>query len=178
VLLFDRVCVFKPLIKHFTNQEQGEKIMIENCKGNLLQANVEALVNPVNCVGVMGKGLALEFKKTYPDNFYHYQKGCNEGKIRPGQVFITLNNSLINPLYIINFPTKDHWKDKSKLEDIKTGLTALVRDINRLQIKSIAIPALGCGNGGLKWQKVEPLILSAFEKLSTVEVKLYLPFTK
>lgn len=150
--------------------------MIEHCKGNLLEADVEALTNPVNCMGVMGRGLALDFKKAYPENFYSYQIACKKGQVRPGQMFITSRLTLINPTFIINFPTKNHWKEHSKLEYIKSGLVELVEDIKSLDIQSIALPALGCGLGGLKWQDVQPLILSAFEQLPEVQVKLYLPF--
>ena len=149
--------------------------MLEYCKGNLLEAKVEALVNPVNCVGVMGKGLALAFKQAYPDNFYYYKMACSLGEVKVGQMFITANNSFLYPFYIINFPTKEHWKDPSKIEYVKDGLVALTKDIHRLQIKSIAIPALGCGLGGLEWKEVESLIISAFNPLPKVNVKLYPP---
>ena len=149
--------------------------MLEYCKGNLLEAKVEALVNPVNCVGVMGKGLALAFKQAYPDNFYYYKIACSLGEVKVGQMFITANNSFLYPFYIINFPTKEHWKDPSKIEYVKDGLVALTKDIHRLQIKSIAIPALGCGLGGLEWKEVESLIISAFNPLPKVNVKLYPP---
>ena len=149
--------------------------MIDYCKGNLLEAKVEALVNPVNCVGVMGKGLALAFKQAYPDNFYYYKTACSLGEVKVGQMFITANNSFLYPFYIINFPTKEHWKDPSKIEYVKDGLVALTKDIHRLQIKSIAIPALGCGLGGLEWKEVESLIISAFNPLPKVNVKLYPP---
>lgn len=149
--------------------------MIEHCKGNLLEADVEALTNPVNCIGVMGKGLALDFKKAYPENFHLYKLACNKGEVKPGAMFITTTN-LTKPKYIINFPTKRHWRETSYIEDIKSGLVALVADIKSLEIQSIALPALGCGLGGLRWQDVEPLIVSAFEQLPEVQVKLYLPF--
>lgn len=149
--------------------------MIDYCKGNLLEAKVEALVNPVNCVGVMGKGLALAFKQAYPDNFYYYKIACSLGEVKVGQMFITANSSFLNPLYIINFPTKQDWRDYSKIEYVKDGLVALTKDIHRLQIKSIAIPALGCGLGGLEWKDVESLIISAFNPLPKVNVKLYPP---
>jgi len=149
--------------------------MIDYCKGNLLEAKVEALVNPVNCVGVMGKGLALAFKQAYPDNFYYYKTACSLGEIKAGQMFITANNSFLYPFYIINFPTKQDWRDCSKIEYIEDGLVALVKNINTLKIKSIAVPALGCGLGGLQWKDVESLIIEAFKTLPKVNVNLYPP---
>lgn len=148
--------------------------MIEICQGNILEAQIEALVNPVNCVGVMGKGLALAVKQAYPENFLLYEAACKAGKVRPGAMFIT-TTGLINPHYIVNFPTKRHWKEKSYLEDIQNGLFALVVEVKKLQISSIAIPALGCGLGGLNWKDVEPLIISAFEPLPEIQVMLFAP---
>jgi O-acetyl-ADP-ribose deacetylase (regulator of RNase III) len=149
--------------------------MIEYRKGNLLEADAEALVNTVNCVGIMGKGVALQFKKAFPENFRHYEKACHDEQVRIGQMFIVPTNSFTNPKYIINFPTKRHWKGKSRLEDIRTGLEALVNDVRYLDIRSIALPPLGCGNGGLEWSEVAPLIESAFAKLPNVQVLLFEP---
>jgi len=149
--------------------------MIEHTKGNLLQADVEALVNTVNCVGYMGKGVALQFKQAYPENFHAYQRACRANEVKPGQMFIFETGKMINPKYIINFPTKRHWQSKSRIEDIKSGLAALTEDIKRLEIKSLAIPPLGCGNGGLNWSDVRPLIESAFASLPGIHVLLYAP---
>ena len=149
--------------------------MIEIQQGNLLKANAEALVNTVNCVGVMGKGIALQFKQAYPDNFRQYAKACRAIEVMPGQMFVVSTGNLFNPRYIINFPTKRHWKGKSKIEDIQAGLTALIQEIKQLGITSIAIPPLGCGNGGLSWKTVKPLIESAFLELPNVQVLLYEP---
>ncbi len=132
--------------------------MIELGKGNLLKVDVEALVNTVNCVGIMGKGIALQFKQDYPENFKAYEKACRASEVRPGKMFIVPTNKMQNPKFIVNFPTKRHWKGKSKIEDIKSGLTALIRDVQELGITSIAIPPLGCGLGGLRWSEVKPLI--------------------
>lgn len=148
--------------------------MIEICQGNILEAKVEALVNTVNCVGAMGKGLALTFKQAYPENFLQYQVACRAGEVRSGAMFITTTN-LTNPHYIINFPTKRHWKEKSYLQDIETGLVALVAEAKKLKIQSTAIPALGCGLGGLNWKEVEPLIINAFKPLSEVQVMVFAP---
>ncbi len=149
--------------------------MIEFKQGNLLEENTEALVNTVNCVGVMGKGIALQFKQAYPENFRQYEKACKAGEVQPGRMFIFATDRLFNPKYIINFPTKRHWKGKSKIEDIQHGLVALVQQVQQLGITSIAIPPLGCGNGGLNWADVKPLIESAFAQLSDVRVIIFEP---
>lgn len=149
--------------------------MIQIGNGNLLKADAEALVNTVNCVGVMGKGIALQFKQAFPDNFRQYKQACDAGAMQLGEVLVVPTNQKENPAYIINFPTKYHWKGKSKLEDIKSGLESLVRLVRLLGIESIAVPPLGCGNGGLDWQDVKPLIESAFAGLPDVRVLLFEP---
>lgn len=149
--------------------------MIHHATGNLLQADVEALVNTVNCDGFMGKGIALQFKQAWPGNFDAYAKACLAEQVRPGQMFIWETGRMVNPRYIINFPTKRHWRGKSRITDIQDGLHALVADVQRLGIKSIAVPPLGCGNGGLDWSEVRPLIESAFEELPDVNVQMFSP---
>lgn len=149
--------------------------MIEITQGNLLKADAEALVNTVNCVGVMGKGIALQFKQAYPENFSLYAKVCKEGRMVAGEMLVFETDNLLNPKYIINFPTKRHWKSKSKLEDIETGLVDLVAQIKHFQIQSIAIPPLGAGLGGLQWAEVKPLIKQAFAELPDVRVLLFEP---
>lgn len=149
--------------------------MIEFKQGNLLEENAESLVNTVNCVGVMGKGIALQFKQAYPENFRQYEKACRAGEVQPGRMFTVATGSLFNPRYVINFPTKRHWKGKSKIEDIKSGLVALVAEVQQLGITSIAIPPLGCGNGGLDWAEVKPVIKSAFAQLPDVQVIIFEP---
>ena len=148
--------------------------MIVYAKGNLLLDKSQALVNTVNCVSVMGKGLAKEFKWRYPENYYLYVKACHSKKVVIGRMFIT--NGLDNgqPRYIINFPTKLHWRNDSKLDYIDEGLIDLVKQISRLNITSIAIPPLGCGNGGLNWEIVRPKIIEAVKDLD-VEVTIYCP---
>ena len=131
--------------------------MIRISHGNILRNEAEALVNTVNCVGFMGKGIALQFKKAYPDNYNAYKKACDAGAMKPGHMFIYETGSMINPRYTINFPTKRHWKGNSRLEDIKDGLKALVKEVRKLNIRSIAVPPLGCGLGGLQWHVVRPL---------------------
>jgi len=149
--------------------------MIELTQGDILKADAEALVNAVNCIGVMGKGIALQFKKAYPGNFDAYHKACNAGEVQPGRMFIFDLNSMLNPKYVINFPTKRHWRADSRYEDIESGLNALVAEVQRRGIQSIAIPPLGCGLGGLDWNKVRPMIEQAFAALPNVQVLLFEP---
>jgi len=149
--------------------------MIKLTKGNLLKADVEALVNTVNSVGHMGKGIALQFKKAFPENFLSYQKAVRRNEVYPGRMFVFETGSMVNPKYIINFPTKTHWRSGSKLEYIESGLKALSKEISRLDIHSVAIPPLGSGLGGLSWDEVRPMIVKAFETLPHVDVLLFEP---
>lgn len=149
--------------------------MIESTQGNLLEADAEALVNTVNCVGVMGKGVALQFKQAFPDNFTHYAKVCKEGRMRIGRMLVFETGTMVNPKYIINFPTKRHWKGKSRMEDIEAGLVDLIAQVRRLNIRSIAIPPLGAGLGGLDWLEVKARIEAAFAELPDVRVLLFEP---
>lgn len=148
--------------------------MIRESQGNLLMAPVEALVNTVNTVGVMGKGIALQFKRAYPAMFHEYEAAAKAGKLSPGQVQVWESDQLDGPRYIINFPTKRHWRGPSKLEYVERGLDDLARVIAELGIKSIAVPPLGCGNGGLDWAVVRPLIVRKLEGLHA-EVLLFSP---
>jgi O-acetyl-ADP-ribose deacetylase (regulator of RNase III) len=149
--------------------------MIEYTKGNLLEVEADALVNTVNCVGFMGKGIALQFKQAFPENFEAYSRACKAALVQPGKMFIFETRAMIGPKYIINFPTKRHWKGKSRMEDIDAGLDALVKDVARLGLKSIAVPPLGCGLGGLDWNKVRPRIELAFKAVPDVRVLLFAP---
>ena len=149
--------------------------MIRKMKGDLLKADVQALVNTVNTVGVMGRGVALQFKQAFPENFKAYKKTCDEGKMRLGAMFVVDLGGLQNPRYIINFPTKKHWRGKSRHEYIESGLTALVAEIQRLGIESIALPPLGCGLGGLDWNQVYLRIKEHLGSLPNVEVLVYEP---
>ena len=149
--------------------------MIEIAHGNILEADTEALVNTVNCVGVMGKGLALQFKQAFPANFKAYESACRAHEVVPGSMLTFDNGSVIKPRYIVNFPTKRHWRDRSRIEDIQSGLTALIEDVRRLGIRSIAVPPLGCGLGGLNWRDVRPMIEKPFYELPDVRVLLFPP---
>lgn len=139
--------------------------MIRFMQGNLLEAKAEALVNTVNTVGVSGKGIALMFKDTYPENFRAYQAASKAGRIAPGGLFITERLDMLGPRYIINFATKQHWRHRSKLAWIREGLDALRHEIEERNIRSVAIPPLGAGNGGLQWEDVKPLIVAALRDL-------------
>lgn len=149
--------------------------MIEFRKGDILQTDVEALVNTVNCVGVMGRGIAFQFRKEFPENYAAYKKACDRGELRPGRMFVFRLNQLQNPRYVINFPTKRHWKGKSRIEDIRAGLDALIEEVRARGVKSVAVPPLGCGLGGLNWSQVRPMIEDAFRALPDVEVLVFEP---
>lgn len=149
--------------------------MIRYVQGDLLAADAEGLVNAVNCVGVMGKGLALQFKNAHPDNFKQYASACKAGEVKPGSMFIVATKRTDNPKFIINFPTKRHWKDQSRIDDIKSGLIAIVADAKALKIASLAVPPLGCGLGGLNWSDVKPLIEEAFSTAPEIDVLLFEP---
>jgi O-acetyl-ADP-ribose deacetylase (regulator of RNase III) len=143
--------------------------------GDLLQQDVDAIVNTVNTVGVMGKGIALQFKQKWPENFRAYERACKRDEVQLGKMFIYDAGGLLKPRYIINFPTKRHWREKSRLEDIEMGLKDLVLRVKSLGIRSIALPPLGCGNGGLNWDDVRPRIERALAGLPNVDVKLFSP---
>lgn len=149
--------------------------MIKLQTGNLLDANAEAIVNTVNCEGFMGKGIALQFKRAYPENNKAYVQACKKGQVRPGLMLVFTTGSMINPRYIINFPTKRKWRENSRIEDIEAGLEALISEVERLNISSIAVPPLGCGLGGLQWSDVRPRIERAFDRLPHVNVQLFEP---
>lgn len=149
--------------------------MLERVRGNLLDADVEALVNTVNTVGVMGKGVALQFRQAFPENYEVYRKACQRDEVRLGRMLTVPTGLLGNPRYIINFPTKGHWRGKSRLEDIEAGLTDLVKVLLERRIRSVALPPLGCGNGGLDWDEVRPRVEVALAALPDVRVLLFEP---
>ncbi|MGH3189735.1 MAG: type II toxin-antitoxin system antitoxin DNA ADP-ribosyl glycohydrolase DarG [Streptosporangiaceae bacterium] len=149
--------------------------MLSEQEGNLLDADAEALVNTVNTVGIMGKGIALQFKQAYPGNFRAYQAACRRGEVQLGRMFTYETGLLGNPRFVINFPTKGHWRARARLSDIETGLADLRHVVRDRKIRSIAIPPLGCGNGGLDWREVRPLIDTALGELPDVHVMVYPP---
>ena len=149
--------------------------MIEYKNGDIFAQDVEAIVNSVNCVGVMGRGIALQFKNTFPANFKAYAEACNRHEVRPGRMFVFESDHLTNPRYIINFPTKRHWRSKSRIEDIESGLEALASEIRERNIRSVAIPPLGTNLGGLRWTDVYPRIEAALQHIDDVEVIVFLP---
>ena len=149
--------------------------MIRFTHGNLLDAPAEALINTVNEVGVMGKGIALMFREAFPENTKVYEAACKARTVQVGQVLAVENHALTGPRWIINFPTKKHWRNPSKFEWVESGLRDLVRVLKEKQIRSIAIPPLGCGQGGLQWEQVRPAIEAALAELPEVDAIVYEP---
>ncbi len=143
--------------------------MIAYKKGDIIAEDAEALVNTVNCVGIMGRGIALQFKNAFPENFKAYEAACRRAEVQPGRMFVFATQQLTNPRYIINFPTKRHWRGKSRLSDIDAGLDSLVGEIRTRGIRSIAIPPLGTGLGGLSWLDVRPKIEAAIASPARAE---------
>lgn len=148
--------------------------MIKYTSGNLFGAPCAALVNTVNTVGVMGKGIALQFKHQFPNNFKKYKEACDDGSLAVGKVLVVKEGDLFDNKYLVNFPTKAHWKNPSEYEYIQTGLIALKGAILEYGIQSIAIPPLGCGNGGLDWSIVKPMIETELQNL-TIDILVYEP---
>ncbi len=138
-------------------------------------AEAEALVNTVNCVGVMGRGIALQCKRMYPENFKAYSSACKRGEVQPGRMFVFDTGQMTNPRYIVNFPTKRHWRGKSRMEDIDAGLEALATEIRSRGIQSIILPPLGSGLGGLDWSDVRPRIEGMLRPLDDVKAIVYEP---
>jgi len=149
--------------------------MMEFTTGDVLDAKTEALVNTVNCVGIMGRGIALQFKNHFPKNFKAYEAACKRNEVRPGRMFVYSTDLMNGPKFIINFPTKRHWRGKSRIEDIEAGLIALRHEIESRGIHSIAIPPLGSGLGGLNWSEVRPKIEHALRDLEDVRIVVYEP---
>lgn len=165
--------------EHFSSPPQylkplsGERPhQITEKQGDLLGSRMQTLVNTVNCVGIMGKGIALAFKQKYPEMFLEYQKRCKQKNVSVGVPYLYIINSSRK---IINFPTKNHWKNNSQLEWIEHGLDYLAKHIKEWSITSLAIPPLGCGNGGLDWDKVKPLVYKYLQPLG-IEIEIYVPF--
>ena len=149
--------------------------MLEYKTGNLFEDDAEAIVNTVNCVGIMGRGIALQCKRLYPENFKAYEKACKAGRVVPGKMFVQETNRIGNPRIIINFPTKRHWRQNSRITDIVAGLTDFIRVIAEYHVKSVAIPPLGCGNGGLAWDAVRPLLEASLNTIENVVFHVYVP---
>ena len=150
-------------------------LMVRFTKGNILDAETEAIVNTVNTVGVMGKGIALMFKQAYPDNFQQYSIAVKRNEIGIGRVLPVETGNLMGPKWILNFPTKKHWRQPSQLEWIESGLHDLTRTIERLGIRSVAVPPLGCGAGGLEWDSVRPMIERILGDVQDLDVVIYEP---
>ena len=149
--------------------------MIEYKRGDIITEDAEALVKTVNCVGIMGRGIALQFKNAFPENFKSYAAACKRNEVQPGRMFVFETGQLTNPRYIINFPTKRHWRGKSRIEDIDAGLAALAEEIRSRNIRSIAIPPLGSGLGGLDWSEVRPRIEATLREFSDLKVVIFEP---
>ena len=145
--------------------------MVTFIKGDIFRSPAQVLTNTVNCVGVMGKGVALEFKNRYPQMFSDYKSKCDQGKVKPGQPYLWEDDSV----QILNFPTKRNWRDNSLLQDIEEGLKHIASSYEQMGIQSIAMPALGCGLGGLKWSEVQPLIVKHLGCLPDLDVYVYEP---
>lgn len=149
--------------------------MIVFTTGDILRADAEALVNTVNCVGIMGRGIALQFKNAFPANFKAYEAACAREEVQPGKMFVFETRELTGPKFIVNFPTKRHWRGKSRMEDIDAGLKALVEEVRNRGIRSIAIPPLGSGLGGLNWAEVRPRIEAALRGVNDLRVIVFEP---
>lgn len=150
-------------------------IMIKFKTGNILSDQSQAIVNTVNCVGVMGKGLALQYKKAFPDNFKQYKSACDKKEVILGKMFITRYEDILESKFIINFPTKNHWKGSSKIEYIEDGLKDLSNQIRNLGVTSVAVPPLGAGLGGLDWELVKSKIIETLSLIENIEVVVYEP---
>lgn len=149
--------------------------MIEYKTGDIFDEDVEALVNSVNCVGVMGRGIALQFRNRFPENFDAYANACKREEVQPGRLFVFETGQLTNPRYIINFPTKRHWRGKSRLADIESGLKALTHEISQRNIRSIAVPPLGSDLGGLDWREVRLRIEANLQGVDGVKIVVFTP---
>lgn len=146
--------------------------------GDIFDGRNQAIICPVNCYGVMGKGLALQFKHKYPDMYAYYNSECKKKRLTIGKLMVWNNFVIEKPYYIILFPTKIHWRTESKLKYIRSGLRALKYTINDLKIKSIGIPALGCGGGGLDFDGVLEVIQNELYDLQNIGITIYAPKEK
>ena len=140
--------------------------------GDMFASDMQTIVNTVNCVGIMGKGIAQIFKKEYPDMFEDYADRCSRGEVRLGEPYPYKD---LTGVSIVNFPTKGHWRAATRLDDVEAGLDYFVKHFRAWGITSVAFPPLGCGNGGLEWATVGPLMYSKLGGLG-IPVELYAPF--
>jgi O-acetyl-ADP-ribose deacetylase (regulator of RNase III) len=166
--------VLRPDLAHYSilnTSAQDFPNLITFIQGNLFETNAQVITNAINCVGVMGKGVALEFKRRYPELFTDYKRRCADRSVRVGELYLWEDESV----QILNFPTKKHWKDPSRLEYIETGLRYLVANYAELGIHSIAMPQLGCGNGGLDWKIVMQMMKDHLGLIPDLEVYVYVP---
>jgi O-acetyl-ADP-ribose deacetylase (regulator of RNase III) len=154
---------------------EGRLAMVEFRTGDILRTDAEALVNTVNCVGIMGRGVALQFKKAFPANFKAYEAACKKHEVQPGRMFVYETGYVGNPKFIINFPTKRHWRGKSRIEDIESGLRALADFIKERNIRTVAMPPLGSGLGGLHWPDVRRRIEESARALPDVSFTVFEP---
>ncbi len=145
--------------------------MVTFVKGDIFKSTAQVITNAVNCVGVMGKGVALEFKNRYPQMFNDYKTKCDQNDVKPGQPYLWEDDTV----QVLNFPTKRHWRDNSLLQDVEYGLKYLACSYEQMGIQSIAMPALGCGLGGLQWSEVQPLIVKHLGALPDLDVYVYEP---
>lgn len=145
--------------------------MVTYVNGDIFKSPAQVLTNTVNCVGVMGKGIALEFKNRHPKLFSDYKVRCDQGKVKLGEPYLWEDDRV----QILNFPTKRHWKDNSLLQDIEDGLKYLANNYDKMSLQSIAMPALGCGNGGLNWNDVMSLIDKYLGAIPDLDVYVYEP---
>lgn len=149
--------------------------MYELTQGNVFECGADAVVNTVNCVGVMGRGIALQCKRLYPGNFKAYEAACRRGEVVPGRMFVHETGLLTPPRFIINFPTKRHWRNPSRIEDVEAGLQDLAKVLRMLPIRSLAVPPLGCGLGGLDWRRVEPMIRATLQEFPEIDSHVFAP---
>jgi O-acetyl-ADP-ribose deacetylase (regulator of RNase III) len=158
------------------SEKFSKNLTIMDVCDNIFNSRTKTLVNTVNCVGIMGKGIALEFKKHFPVMYDDYRVRCNNKEIEPGHPYLWKNNA--GGKSVLNFPTKLHWRGNSRIEWIESGLKIFCENYKNWGVESIAFPALGCSNGGLDWESVEPIMIRHLEKIRDINIEIYPPSTK